>query len=1053
MPAPFPARASVAHGIVMFEDTHGRLHVAVIVKATYAMRHRGLAEPAPPLPLFEDVYRESGGARPRSLHAPSDFVPWKPLADVVVVGRVYPRREGVTRQVVGVSLARGPDILLQKHLVAVGERSHAKAGGAPLAPMPLAWEMTWRGRENPSGLLAEDGESARIIDPDRPGEPAGLGPIAPEWPSRAGSLTPEHAEGLRRAPMILPDELDLRFFQCAPRDQQIPHLLGGEQILLTGLHPDHPVFHCRLPAQHAFARLQRPGAAAQSVPLVGDTLWIDAERGLLAITYRGSLEIGTSAEAGQLLAEASAWTVSAGTAPCVNVEETVGTPRAWSALSRERASAVVPATPMFAGPNAPSPTVDPIPLLNVSGFTAGCLEWSLEPPARRRVVVVKATFDLAPGGKTPTLAPTQDRLRGDEPVAEGALAELSYASDFVPWKPQADVLLRGTAHAPPDKPTALVRLEVGAVTATVAALGPRGWDANGNPTRPGTFVPVPLRYENAFGGAGYAANPAGTGFVPGTPPPRLEDPDRLLRTRQDRVSPACFGPIAPAWPARRSLLGSFDAKWRQERWPYLPANLDERFFQAAPPHLRCEHLRGDEPFSIDGVRADGKRFSGELPGLRARVFVVRGEADPFEVLLHLDTVVFDTDAVQLSLTWRGSFELDRSEGTLERIVVLREDLRSPCSAEDLAAKIELLAHPWLVADSSTSSSAPKAASSAGTTRFGDVRRAAALAVAGGVFGARAARALQAPPRPPRPPTRTEIEKRIEAGESINGLDLSGADLRGIDLSRQDLSGAILARAKLAGARFAAATLVGANLTDIDAPDSVWDGADLSRADLTRARLERASLAGVKLPKAVLAGASLCDARLGDIAAQGANLAGADLSRSRLDAAHLERADLSRARFTAASLGAAHLEDAKLYEVQGEGAVFDEASLPDSRFEKANLVKASFRKAAAPGAVWECADLSEAVFAGADVTGGVFSGARLEEANLVGIAARGAVFRGADLSRAVLDGADLMNASFEGARLTGASVVGASLFQAEVHDASLDGADLSEALVAGTKLDK
>ena len=53
----------------------------------------------------------------------------------------------------------------------------------------------------------------------------------------------------------------------------------------------------------------------------------------------------------------------------------------------------------------------------------------------------------------------------------------------------------------------------------------------------------------------------------------LEDPDRLLRTRTDRPRPAAFGPIAPAWEARRARLGTFDAAWQRDLWPCFPAAL------------------------------------------------------------------------------------------------------------------------------------------------------------------------------------------------------------------------------------------------------------------------------------------------------------------------------------------------------------------------------------------------------------------------------------------------------------------------------------------------
>jgi uncharacterized protein YjbI with pentapeptide repeats len=1036
MPAPLDPTFA-AHGTLPFLDGAGNLHVAVIVKLTYALRHGRLAEPAPPLPIGDDVYRDAGPeGRPRSLYAASDRVPLKPRADVVVVGDVHPRRAGAVRQVVGVSVARGPDVLLQKRLVALGDRAEEGAPPAPIAAMPLAWERARGGGDNPSGALLPN-----LIDPESPRRAAGLGPIAPTWPARIRLLTEAHAAGLASDPPVVADDLDLRFFQSAPDDQRIPHLRGGEQILLVGLHPDHPVFHGRLPALHAHARLEGPGAPGREVPLASDTLWIDATRGLACVTFRGAVEVAARAEARAALAAARAWTVRAGAAPAANVEEVAGAPRAWS----------LPARPEE-GP--PSPTVDPLAVHNRSDLAVGSFGWSFEPPVRRRVIVVKGTFALSPEGGRPALSPDQDPVRADEPASPGADAEILHASDFVPFKAQADVLLRGTAHAPAGRTSALVQIQLGALAARLVALGPRTWDASGIPSPPGPFEPVPLRYEHAFGGPGHPPNPAGSGFVAGTPPPRLEDPDRLLRTRADRPPPACFGPIAPGWAARRALLGSYDRSWQEERWPYFPADFDPAFFQAAPPRLRCDHLRGDEPFRLDGVRPDGGSFTGALPGVRPRVLAVRRDGDAFEVVMRLDTVVFDTDAGRLLLTWRGSFEVEARRDEIDHVVVLREDLDAPEPAAHLAARLTAALDPLLAPDPA----APErrdAAREEDPVRFGALRRAAiggvAAGAAAGIFAARAAGAAPAPPKPPPPPSKAEIEGLLRDGKSLKGRDLSGVDLSGADLSGRDLAGAILARAKLAGARLAGASLAGANLADADAPDTSWDGADLSGADLTGANLSRARFVRARLANASLAGASLPEARLDEALAQSADLSGADLSRCQAEGAHLEKADLSGAVLAGASLCRARLDDAKLYETKAAGARFDEASLADARFEKAILAGASLRGAKAAGAVWERADLSQAVLRGADVTGAIFSGANLAGADLAGLLGRTATFRAADLSRALLGGADLMAASFEGARLDGAVLVGASLYQAELRGATLEGADTTNAILDGTKL--
>jgi uncharacterized protein YjbI with pentapeptide repeats len=1046
----------LASGTVLFRDGAGNLHVTAIVKVTYALKPGGLAVPATPLPLTEGSRRD--GVATESLSASSDFAPCKPRADVVVVGRIHPRSPATARHVVGFALARGPDVLLSKRLVAMGDRSRPDAEPSKLVEMPLCWERTWGGkssRDNPVGCGLADSPAPlpNLVDPEAPRRPVGLGPIPASWPARADLLAKEHAASLLSTPLTLADDLDLRFFQIAPRDQQLPRLLGGEQLLLVGLHPQHAAMVCRLPALHAFARLEGPSTRARDVPLVGDTLLIDTERCLASVTFRGSVKVAMPAEASQLLGKSDPWIVHAGMAPCVDVEAVLGTPREWSLHSSTATS-----TPVE---ERVSPTVEPIAILDESGFSVATFVWSLAPPKSQRIVVVKGTFALSPRGDKPSIAPEQDCLRGDEPASEDADAELVSSSDYIPFKPKCDVLLRGTAHAPTGRTTALVGLTLGLLTVHIVAIGPRRWDASGIPGAPGPFEPVPLRWSNAFGGPGFAMNPVGMGLTATTLPPLLEDPERLIRSRADRPSPACFAPLAPTWPVRRDLLGSFDRAWQKDRWPYLPADCDTAFFQAAPAKLRCDEMRGDESFLLDSVRPGGASFTGTLPGVRPRAFALRRGGEPFEVLLRLDTVLFDTDAERLYLTWRGSFDVDSpTSREIERLVVLREAVEEPRSTADIAAHLTALGEPRLAPQKAVGAAGTKS-SEASTTdsavHFADPPRggAAVLAIAG-MFAARAARAAASPPSPPplpKPPTRAQVDALVRDGQSLRGRDLSGADLEGIDLSHQDLEGILLARAKLGGASFKSAKLAGAMLAGIDASASVWEGADLSRADLTGAKLDRAVFSHACLEHASLAGADLEEAQLDDVRAAGADFSRAVLTHCFAEGADLTKSDLSSATLMTTSFRRARLDDAKLNEVTARGAIFDEASLVDARFEKAALVGSSFRDAKAAGAVWECAELSDAVLHGADVSRAIFAGARLVRADLGGMIAREATFRGADLTQAVLDGSDLMQASFEGACLQGATLRGTSLYEAEVYQAKLEGADLSKALITGTKLAK
>src|SRR4051812_14485465 len=121
------------------------------------------------------------------------------------------------------------------------------------------------------------------------------------------------------------------------------------------------------------------------------------------------------------------------------------------------------------------------------------LPWESAPGQRMLTVVVKATFRLVPGAEA-MLADAQDPLGGDLPWQGDARAALFRPTDWVPFKPRADVLLAGHAYAPRRAPVeALVaRLVCGGLDKGIRVIGDR---APGG--RPAPFARMPLRDERA----------------------------------------------------------------------------------------------------------------------------------------------------------------------------------------------------------------------------------------------------------------------------------------------------------------------------------------------------------------------------------------------------------------------------------------------------------------------------------------------------------------------------------------------------------------------------
>ena len=86
-------------------------------------------------------------------------------------------------------------------------------------------------------------------------------------------------------------------------------------------------------------------------------------------------------------------------------------------------------------------------------------------------------------------------------------------------------------------------------------------------------------------------------------------------------------------------------------------------------------LRGDETFVVTGVH-EHRAWTFALPLLRPEVsWIVRGRTD--RAAPHLDTVLLDSDAGLVSLSWRVSFPAPRSLDDLEEIFVTSRDLQKP----------------------------------------------------------------------------------------------------------------------------------------------------------------------------------------------------------------------------------------------------------------------------------------------------------------------------------------------------------------------------------------
>jgi hypothetical protein len=241
-------------------DVNGAEVWIVMVRGTYDILPNGrleLAQEQVPVAMAPEFLGDPGSS---GLRWDTDLVLAKPTTDVIVLGQAYaPPLERVRE--LEASLDVGP---LHKSLRVLGDRRWVRQGDElvltapePFVSMPLTWERAYGGTDeqpeddrpfleprNPVGtgfVLERDRLEGRLapnvlsLNADE-SLPAGFGAIPRHWQPRlayAGTFDESWQE--TRMP-VLPEDFDLRFFQCAPADQQpeIP-LRGGERVVLKNL--------------------------------------------------------------------------------------------------------------------------------------------------------------------------------------------------------------------------------------------------------------------------------------------------------------------------------------------------------------------------------------------------------------------------------------------------------------------------------------------------------------------------------------------------------------------------------------------------------------------------------------------------------------------------------------------------------------------------------------------------------------------------------------------------------------------------------------------------
>ncbi|MFO0761391.1 MAG: DUF2169 domain-containing protein [Byssovorax sp.] len=664
---------------VLWQPRAGLFSLTVVCKATFELRpgESVLAAHQEP-PSEEDNHWNDDPSR--SVYSPGDLVPFKVRSDVVLVGSAFaasvqPVRSLVARLVVGA---------IDKSIEVVGDRTIGPEGqlreGPRFVKMPLRYERAASGpeTENPVGMRLDgppDAQGAVAVPNLQPpglmvqgrGDfipVIGFGPIASSWPSRRTKLGRHAGSWPDRdwAERPVPDDIDRSFFNVAPRDQQGDAIRPNERLVLESLHPQHSRLVTSLPSIHPRAIVERPGAAPSELALTADTLWIDTDRGICTVTWRGQVLLAGRNEAGQVVVTA----------------EMHGEAMGEAQGDMEAAQTLVP----FLASSAAMPFVGGNP--------------AQSPMARPHAQTMKLSGSW--GGDAEEVSVDADELIEPDP-ADGPVQTL-----FLPMGPKASPA-QALPFAPAPAVAPAAPMPPAAPAPPVPPAPPPVWDRQ----PPAAPVPPP-RASSPWAGNALSSNdarPSPSFGQPPPPPPEVVPPMRGSAgaldfsndaARREDVKPKAVEAAAPAAPAP-------EVKPKGPREVIKLLWFDPKSVGRIRKHVEWRVLLAELELRLldEGIDDEEEKASGEEASPRDKrdVFEVlaKGRAGgPEGVKVALDEAVgddgrFEPPLMLLSGELEFSFdEVERLRATAAAMAPLAGDV--PKLPEQLEKVQTYLKTPW-----------------------------------------------------------------------------------------------------------------------------------------------------------------------------------------------------------------------------------------------------------------------------------------------------------------------------------------------------------------------
>lgn len=308
---------------------------------------------------FQLLPNESRLLEQQEAPAEVDSAPYKPRADVVLVGHAYapgkqPARSWITRLMVG-EIDKSIEVWCDR---VFRWQDGTLLEGPRVTKMPLVWERAAGGPEtcNPVGMRFDAAPDRYGMVPIANLQPAGMfvssradtfapigfGPVACEWP-RTSIQQAKLEPGWKDRPF--PPHFNYGYFQIAPPDQQVAAIRGNERIILERLHAEHDRLVTNLPGMTPRAVLDRATGEREEVRLSADTLWIDTDRGTCSVVWRGRVALRHATEAGRIAVWMEGMPQVVWAQASTSIEDELTGTTALTQLQEKRSEPALPFTP------------------------------------------------------------------------------------------------------------------------------------------------------------------------------------------------------------------------------------------------------------------------------------------------------------------------------------------------------------------------------------------------------------------------------------------------------------------------------------------------------------------------------------------------------------------------------------------------------------------------------------------------------------------------------------------------------------------------------------